>query len=337
MYDIQTRIIDGVMYVSTPSVIVKAGVLGKSLLTQTEMEKSLQAWNGVALTMRHPQIDDSFVSVEQAPAFKIGYFDDAVVKEDRIKGRMWLNAALLAEQGNDGAAVLGNIINSIPTEVSTSYFYDKQQGVGQFNGETYEYATLNITPDHIAILPDQNGNCSWQDGCGIPRVNSEDEEVLQTLMVRRQLTINQPPDNIPGDDSMEEQQVNEVVDEPVVEEPVVEVNEESTDEIVEETIEQIAQVSELDAFIDEIGFDAFTGAIRSVISQGEQATNSLVANAAEATGVEESELRGLSDSALRALTINKRAGYAGKAGGLRSNSTGDEASDGWVAYPEVTQ
>lgn len=333
MQSIQAKVIDGTMYVSSPSVIVKAGVLGKSLLTQTEMEKSLQAWNGISLTMNHPQIDGDFVGINQAPDFNIGFFDEPVLDGDRIKGRMWLNTHLLSKYEEVGALILDRIVNDVPTDVSTSYYYDKQQGPGQFNGETYEYATLNITPDHIAILPEQVGNCSWTDGCGIPRTNAEDEE--QSFMLRRQLLHNSFYDTQSGETSMDEQQVNKEVIDPVVEEEVVEVNELDSNDVAVEEVEVVVEPSQLDAFIEEVGFEAFATAIRSAIDSDQVETNALVANAASATGLGEAELRKLSNEALRTLTNNKREKFAAVGGGLRSNSNSAEADNGWVAYEEV--
>jgi hypothetical protein len=59
-------------------------------------------------------------------------------------------------------------------DVSTGLFTSDEQIAGIWNGEKYTAVARRHVPDHLAILPDSRGACSWADGCGI-RVNSMDE------------------------------------------------------------------------------------------------------------------------------------------------------------------
>ena len=36
-----------------------------------------------------------------------------------------------------------------------------------FNGTPYDFVARDYVPDHLAILPDQAGACSIEDGCGV--------------------------------------------------------------------------------------------------------------------------------------------------------------------------
>jgi hypothetical protein len=64
-----------------------------------------------------------------------------------------------------------------PVEVSTGYFADMEATNGVWNGAAYTGITRNIRPDHLALLPDEVGACSWVDGCGAPRVNVKGEKM----------------------------------------------------------------------------------------------------------------------------------------------------------------
>ena len=56
-------------------------------------------------------------------------------------------------------------------EQSTGLFADLEEKEGEFDGQKYKWIARNIRPDHVAILPHEEGACSIADGCGTPRVN----------------------------------------------------------------------------------------------------------------------------------------------------------------------
>lgn len=68
-------------------------------------------------------------------------------------------------------------------EVSSCPFGSFAQQPGVWNNEHYaEVATANmISMDHLAILPEDVGACSWQDGCGV-RAAQSDKNHTETTM-----------------------------------------------------------------------------------------------------------------------------------------------------------
>jgi len=323
------ELIDGSMHLAWPSVIVRAGVLGNSLLPNTELEKSVEAWEGVPITIRHPREDDTYVSVANVPDSVVGFFRNPVLVEDKIKGDILLNVAALAGRGEDGVGVMNRLLKGLPTDVSTSYFYDKQTAVGELNGQQYNYATLNIEPDHVAILPNETGNCSWSDGCGIPRVNSVEEK---QFMICDFTTNSEQGEETMEDEQKVDVQEDEIVDETEVQ-PEQEVNEET---IIEDDNSQDLSFSE---FLNALGgADVVKTALRSLIEQEREETEELVTNVAKSTGIDVDELRKLNKNALRRLINNKRERYSGVEGGMRANSTETtNKEDDWVPYTGVTE
>ena len=69
---------------------------------------------------------------------------------------------LINGEGMDVSVANGGSIEDAPPET-------------QWNGEMYSGTMLEYIPDHLAILPDKSGACSWEDGCGI-RLNSAGTE-----------------------------------------------------------------------------------------------------------------------------------------------------------------
>jgi hypothetical protein len=52
-------------------------------------------------------------------------------------------------------------------EVSVGVFNEEEQREGNWNDEHYAAIARNHRPDHLALLPDDQGACSVEDGCGI--------------------------------------------------------------------------------------------------------------------------------------------------------------------------
>jgi hypothetical protein len=80
--------------------------------------------------------------------------------------------------------VLDSLTTGKNIELSTELFTKNEpaeQGA-TFNGKPYDFVARNYKPDHLAILPDQKGACSLDDGCGVLTNDDPDEE--DTLMAK---------------------------------------------------------------------------------------------------------------------------------------------------------
>lgn len=60
-------------------------------------------------------------------------------------------------------------------EVSTAYWFDPEETPGTYSGDSYAQVQRNIRPDHLALLPHTEGECSVADGCGAPRTNQNQQ------------------------------------------------------------------------------------------------------------------------------------------------------------------
>ncbi|MFR9705051.1 DUF2213 domain-containing protein, partial [Aeromonas sanarellii] len=58
---------------------------------------------------------------------------------------------------------------------STGYDSTPIAETGTYNGEPYQARQTITSTDHVALLPDEPGNCSIADGCGVGRVNTDSE------------------------------------------------------------------------------------------------------------------------------------------------------------------
>ena len=170
------KMFDGRSYLVAPVTMLVAGVLNDALVTAEEAGKYAASWNGRPVTLGHPQRNGEYVSAgtpeinaTEAP----GQIWNAAFADDKLAAEIWIDIAKATAIGGDALVVMDRLRGNHPVEVSTGYFADHEQSIGTHNGKTYNMIARNLRPDHLALLPGGVGACSWQDGCGTPRVNAE--------------------------------------------------------------------------------------------------------------------------------------------------------------------
>jgi hypothetical protein len=175
----QTRILNGEEYWRVPTVLLQEQILngsqGPLFYPKDEWASDPGNWNGMPLLFWHPtkngkncSADDPYVT----KTFNVGFFDEAEAN-GKLRGYCWFNKAKTRNaDGRFGTDVSGRIERGSPIEVSTGLFTDNipVEG-GSWKGQAYDYVARNYRPDHVAILPDQVGACSVNDGCGIGVMN----------------------------------------------------------------------------------------------------------------------------------------------------------------------
>lgn len=180
---LERRTLDGRLYAVAPAVAVREGVLNGQLLLADEIANSVLGWNGRPVPLRHPRVDGKNVSANSpqiVEQYVLGHVYNAHMAGDKLHVEVWLDVEKCNRVGGDALAVLEALDNGVPMDVSTGYFCQVEEAQGIFNGQVYTGVQHNILPDHVALLPNEEGACSWRDGCGVPRVNTvHKEEAMQ--------------------------------------------------------------------------------------------------------------------------------------------------------------
>lgn len=108
---------------------------------------------------------------------------------DKLKGEVWLDEEALIARNSE---VLDYINSGRPLDVSIGVYSDEDPTAGEWNGEQYTAIARNHRPDHLALLPGEQGACSWADGCGIRNnqkkgvdVKTKTYEVLTILLTNQ--------------------------------------------------------------------------------------------------------------------------------------------------------
>lgn len=164
--------LSGREYVVFPVVPIRQGVLNGHFVSAKEIERSTPGWNGRPLTLNHPTVDGEYVSANSPQMweeFGVGWLFNARFTDGCMVAEGWIDKTRLAAMGQ--ANIVASLLHGAHMDVSTGYFCEVRTEEGEFNGETYAAVQSAIVPDHLALLPNGVGACSWDDGCGIPRVN----------------------------------------------------------------------------------------------------------------------------------------------------------------------
>lgn len=168
--------LDSREYLVAPVVAVREGVLNGELATAEDIGRYVDTWNGIPLPIGHPEQDGRPVSANSPRILEtqtVGRFWNATFTDNALRGEIWVDVEKATRLGGEALTALQKLENGEPLEVSTAYFNDLEPTAGTFQGITYNGIQRNLRPDHLALLPNTIGACSWENGCGAPRVNEK--------------------------------------------------------------------------------------------------------------------------------------------------------------------
>lgn len=188
--NVRKQTLNGREYLVGDVTFIREGILngskGPLLYPFDEIEKKPGIWNGVVLTANHPMNNGSPASA-RIPAmmakYNIGFvFNDSIDHTTKSrKGEVWVDVELANRVDK---RIVPSIINGHKINVSTGLFTidEKVNNEQTYNGKTYTHIARNYQPDHLAVLLDNQGACSINDGCGI-NVNSSGESDMRKELV----------------------------------------------------------------------------------------------------------------------------------------------------------
>lgn len=175
-YEVTHQEHQGKNYLVVPVVMMVEGVHHGShgpLLHQIEeLGRFPESWNGIPITIDHPEIQGTHVSAnipDVIDARMVGRVYNTRVDGTKLVAQAWLDEERLRQIS---AVVLAQVEAGEPIEVSLGMFTEELTTTGEYNGEQYEAIARNHRPDHLALLPGGTGACSIADGCGI-RANNK--------------------------------------------------------------------------------------------------------------------------------------------------------------------
>lgn len=170
-YTIRYDTLQGKEHLIVPVVLMVQGVHrgshGPILHLADELGKFPGAWDGIPVSVQHPQEDGMHVSANQPhilDEYVVGRVFNTRMDGQKLRAEAWIDPEAL---GRISAEALEHIRAGKPMDVSVGVFTDEDMQAGDYAGEHYEAVARNHRPDHLALLPGGIGACSWVDGCGV--------------------------------------------------------------------------------------------------------------------------------------------------------------------------
>jgi hypothetical protein len=148
------------------------GSRGQLYYPPDEIAKSVDAWNGVLITLDHPTDSKGNPTSASSPGI-IERFGIGTIRNARSNGKLtadgWFDVERLKKMA---PRTLNKLERGQPEELSTGLFTDnepvknKDKAIDD-KGRFYTHVARNYRPDHLAVLVGKRGACSINDGCGV--------------------------------------------------------------------------------------------------------------------------------------------------------------------------
>lgn len=164
--------------------IVDDIVMNGGLYPAEEINNSYQTMEGKLMPLPHPKVDGKYVSANDPRAintYHVGAWAQNVSKSgDQVVMDVYINKAV-AETKLDGKRLTNRLdemiagTNTDPIHLSTGLLTNKEKKSGESKGKKYSWVAHNMQFDHIAILLDEPGAGTPEDGVGM-FVNADGQE-----------------------------------------------------------------------------------------------------------------------------------------------------------------
>ena len=158
---------EGRDHIVVPVIMAKSDVVMNGAVLPEE-EYFPDAWNGVPVTVGHPETPKGeFLSANDPKvlsSWAIGRIFNAYVENGSLRAEAWIDVARANKISSD---LVQRLVDGEQIDVSTGYFADAEPVAGVLFGQEYTAVHRNVRPDHLAFLPNEEGACNWEDGCGI--------------------------------------------------------------------------------------------------------------------------------------------------------------------------
>ncbi|MDU7480390.1 MAG: DUF2213 domain-containing protein [Hafnia alvei] len=184
--NITTETINGKPHIVVRGVtpIVDDIVMNRKLYPAAEIEKAYNTLERNPMPLGHPKVDGKHVSARDVRAvneYHVGaWLQNVSHKDGKVTGDMYVNRQY-AESSDKGKRLINRLddmlsgANVDPIHISTGLLYSGITANGESKGKKYNEIATNMMFDHVAVLLDEPGAGTPNEGVGI-FVNSDGDE-----------------------------------------------------------------------------------------------------------------------------------------------------------------
>lgn len=176
---------NGRKVVIVPSATLPDGVVMNGIrYPADEIEKSYKTLNRKPAPLGHPTINGQYVSASDPEGINVGYIGAWNENVRREKGRVWLDKVIdveVANRSDGGRRVLEAINGNSPIHTSTGLLCQLETANDDSEAE---FIARNMEFDHDAILLDEEGAATPDQGVGM-MVNGKQVQVINSTLAER--------------------------------------------------------------------------------------------------------------------------------------------------------
>ncbi len=184
--NITTETIDGKPHIVVRGItpVVDDIVMNRKLYPAAEIEKAYNTLERNPMPLGHPKVDGKHVSARDVRAvnnYHVGaWLQNVSHKDGKVSGDMYVDRQY-AESSDKGKRLINRLdemvagSNSEPIHISTGLLYSGIAANGESKGKKYNEIATNMMFDHVAVLLDEPGAGTPEEGVGI-FVNAEGDE-----------------------------------------------------------------------------------------------------------------------------------------------------------------
>lgn len=164
--------------------VVDDVVMNSGLYPAEELAESYHGIDGKPAPIGHPKLDDgTYISAMNGEGLR-NYYAGATCENVRYEsGRVLMDVVINKKQAMahpDGERLIAAINGLEPIHVSTGLLLSREQMTGNSKGKDYTWIARNMSFDHVALLLDEPGAATPEDGVGM-WVNVDQEMVSQDM------------------------------------------------------------------------------------------------------------------------------------------------------------
>lgn len=200
--NITTETIDGKPHIVVRGItpVVDDIVMNRKLYPAAEIEKAYNTLERNPMPLGHPKVDGKHVSARDVRAvneYHVGaWLQNVSHKDGKVTGDMYVNRQY-AESSEKGKRLINRLdemlagTNQDPIHISTGLLYSGIAANGESKGKKYNEIATNMMFDHVAVLLDEPGAGTPEEGVGI-FVNAEGDEVeIEVVNLKESTTPDQ--------------------------------------------------------------------------------------------------------------------------------------------------
>ena len=151
-----------------------------------EIAKGYKTLENSPAPLGHPTVDDMFVSARSPLGLNLGYFGAWNANVEQRDGRVYVEKMIDVERASEsamGKRVLAAIDEGKPIHTSTGVLLNLRE----YDGDDAEYEGYDMEFDHDAILLDEQGAATPEQGVGMLVNKAKDDEGRKIAVVNSSL------------------------------------------------------------------------------------------------------------------------------------------------------